>query len=85
MPVTENHTATQFPFKKALQPAVCSALIDYWGSDDIVLHPEILVDLGPVALSRINRIWRKSLYKIAQVLAIYGYIASAESWLSGVE
>ena len=82
MPVIENHTASAFPFRKAIPPTVRKALIDYWGSEDILRHPEILVDLGPEAISRINRIGRKSLSKIALALASLGYIESSRLWLT---
>ena len=83
MPVTKNHTPAALSFSLAIPPAVRTALIDYWGNEDILRHPEILVDLGPEALRRINRIGRKSLYQIAQALDSIGYIDSQEKWLKG--
>ena len=82
MPVKENRTTAAFSFRKAIPPSVRKALIDYWGSEDIVRQPEILVDLGPVAISRINRIGHKSLYKIALALDSFGYIESSRIWLT---
>ena len=81
MPVTKEHTSTAFSFGSAIPAAVRSALIDYWGNDEILRQPEILVDLGPEAISRINRIGRKSLHQIAQALDSLGYIDSPRLWL----
>ncbi len=81
MPVTNEHTPSVFSFVIAIPPAVRSALIDYWGNEDIVRQPEILVELGPGAISRINRIERKPLHQIARALDSLGYIDSPESWL----
>ena len=81
MPVSKEHTSTAFSFGTAIPPAVRSALIDYWGNDEILRQPKILVDLGPEAISRINRIGRKSLYQIAQALVNFGYIDSSGVWL----
>jgi hypothetical protein len=81
MPVTKEHTSTAFSFGTAIPAAVRSALIDYWGNEDILRRPEILVDLGPEAISRINRIGRKSLHQIAQALDNFGYIDSPGLWL----
>lgn len=81
MPVTKEHTSSVFSSVIAIPPAVGSALIDYWGNEDILRQPEILMELGPGAISRINRIGRKSLHQIAQALDSLGYIDSPESWL----
>ena len=82
MPVKENRTTAAFSFRKAIPPSVRKALIAYWGSEDIVRHPEILVELGPEAISRISRIGRKSLNKIALALNSFGYIESSGLWLA---
>ena len=82
MPVTNEHTPSVFSFVIAIPPAVRSALIGYWGNEDIVRHPEILVELGPGAISRINRIGRKSLHQITRALDSLGYIDSPESLLN---
>jgi hypothetical protein len=81
MPVTKDHTPAAFSFRWAIPPAVRTALIEYWGSEEILIHPEILVDLGPEAISRINRIGRISLHQIAQALDTFGYIDSPGLWL----
>ena len=82
MPVTKEHTPSVFSLGITIPSAVRSALIDYWGNEDIIRQPEILVDLGPEAISRINRIGRKSLHQIAHALGSLGYIDSPESWLN---
>ena len=68
-------------FKRALSPAIRKALVEFWGSEEIVKQPEIIVGLGPVGISRINRIGKKSLWQIAQALYSLGYIDSPDVWL----
>jgi len=68
-------------FKTSISPAVRKALIKFWGTEDIVDQPEILVELGPDGVSRINRIGRKSLHEIARALDSCGYLDSSDSWL----
>ena len=68
-------------FKRELSPAIRKVLVEFWGSEEIVEQPEILVGFGPVGISRINRIGKKSLWQIAQALDSLGYIDSPDVWL----
>ena len=68
-------------FKRALSPAIRKALVEFWGSEEIFEQPEIIMDLGPIGISRINRIGKKSLWQIAMALDSLGYIDSPEVWL----
>jgi len=68
--------------EKAISSPARKALLKYWGSEDILRQPEILVDLGPEAIIRISRIDRKSLWQIALALNDFGYIDSPQSWLT---
>jgi hypothetical protein len=68
-------------FKTAISPSVRKALVEFWGSEEIVEQPEILVDLGPDSISRINRIGRKSLQQIALALDTFDYVDSSHLWL----
>jgi len=77
----EEHIFSGSSFKTAISPTIRKALIEFWGGEEIVDQPEILVDLGPGNISRINRIGRKSLWQIAQVLDSFGYIGSSHLWL----
>jgi hypothetical protein len=70
-------------FATAMSPAIKKALINYWGNNDIFVHPEIIVGLGAHALSSVNRIGIKSLQEIAENLYRFGYIDDPESWLTG--
>jgi len=81
MPVTNDCTPTVFSFRTAISPSICKVLVDYWGSENILRHPEILVDLGPETLIRINRIGRNFLNQIANALGRFDYIESSELWL----
>ena len=69
-------------FEMAISPPARKALIQYWGNEDIVCNPEIILDLGPLNISRINRIGGKSLQQIANALETFGYIDSPEKWLA---
>ena len=69
-------------FKNIISPTIQRALVDFWGNDDIIDQPEILVELGSVSVSRISRIGRKSLTEIARALDSLGYIDSSGSWLT---
>jgi hypothetical protein len=68
-------------FKKTISPQVRKALVGFWGSEEIINHPEIIVELGPDSISRITRIGSKSLLQIAQALDTFGYIDSDSPWL----
>jgi hypothetical protein len=68
-------------FKTAIPSQVRKALVEFWGSEEIINHPEIIVELGPDCLSRITRIGSKSIRQIAQALESLGYINSASQWL----
>jgi len=77
----EEHIFSGSSFKTAISPTIRKALVEYWGGEEIVDQPEILVDLGPGNISRINRIGRKSLWQIAQTLSSFGYIGSPHLWV----
>lgn len=68
-------------FKTLLSPAVRKALVEYWGSEEIINHPEIIAETGALGLIRINRIGRKSTQQIARALESFGYINSSQVWL----
>ena len=70
-------------FEHAMPSQVRNALIKFWGNEDIISHPEIIVELGPVNIIRIKRIGRKSLHLIAESLQTSGYIDAQEQWLRG--
>jgi len=72
-------------FATALPQAIRKVLNNYWGNDDILVHPEIIVGLGAQALSSVNRIGNKSLRKIAENLYRFDYIDDPDSWLAGKE
>ena len=75
------YTFSGSSFKTAIPPTIKKALVEFWGSEEIVEQPEIIVDLGPDSISRINRIGRKSLCLIAQALDSFGYVSSSYLWL----
>lgn len=75
-------TADVSSFYLAIPSSTRKALIQYWGNEDIVFRPEIIVDLGPEHISRIKRIGRKSLEQIAQALKFSGHIDSPGAWLT---
>ena len=77
----EEHIYSGSSFKTAISPSIRKALVEFWGGEDILDQPEILVDLGPGNISRINRIGRKSLWQIAEALDSLGYIGSSHLWL----
>lgn len=81
MSVAKDQTSLDGSFKTAISPSVQKALVEFWGNEDIIDRPEILVELGPESVSRINRIGRKSLSEIARALDCFGYIDSSGSWL----
>jgi len=56
-------------------------LVEFWGSEEIVEQPEIIVGLGQVGISRISRIGKKFLWQIAQAPDSLGYIDSPDVWL----
>jgi hypothetical protein len=68
-------------FKTNLSPAVRKALVEYWGSEEIIDQPEIIAEFGADGVSRINRIGRKSTQQIAHALESFGYIPSSHIWL----
>lgn len=70
-------------FATALSPTIRKALNSYWGKNDILVHPEIIVGLGAHALSSVNRIGIKSLQVIAENLYRFGYIDNPDDWLAG--
>ena len=72
-------------FNMTIPPQIKKALVKYWGSEEIIDHPEIIVELGPGFISRINRIGSKSLVQIAQALDALGYIDSHTVWLMSAE
>ena len=76
MESANNRTRHEFSFKSFLSPAVRKALVEYWGSDEIIDQPEIIAELGAEGISRINRIGRKSLDEIVLALHRLGYIDS---------
>jgi hypothetical protein len=82
MPPANKNSTTDIPFKMAIPSTVRKALVEYWGSDEILEQPEIIVDLGPKSISRINRIGRKSLHEIAQALNSTGHLESPDLWLT---
>jgi hypothetical protein len=75
------YTSSGSSFKTAIPPTIKKALVEFWGSEEIVEQPEIIVDLGAASISRINRIGRKSLRRIAHALDTFGYIGSSHLWL----
>jgi len=77
----KEYTSPGSSFKTSLPPTIKKALVEFWGSEEIVEQPEIIVDLGPDSIIRINRIGRKSLCRIAQTLDSFGYIGSSHLWL----
>jgi hypothetical protein len=77
----KEHILSGSCFKTAISPSIRKALVEFWGNEEIVEQPEILVDLGPDSISRINRIGRKSLRQIALALDSFGYIDSHHLWL----
>ena len=78
----KNHApVVGFSFKALLSPAVRKALVDYWGSEEIIDHPEIIAETGADGLIRINRIGRKSTHQIARALETFGYINASHVWL----
>ncbi len=81
MPGLNDLISAPSSFEMAISSPVRKALIKYWGNEDIVYDPEIIVDLGPENISRINRIGRKSLHQIADALETFGYIESPNLWL----
>jgi len=70
-------------FATALPPATRKVLNNYWGNNDIFVHPDIIADMGAHALSSVNRIGIKSLRKIAETLYRFEYIDDPDSWLAG--
>jgi hypothetical protein len=81
MSSANKNTPASPAFKKSLSPSVRKALVEFWGSEEIINQPEILADLGPESIGRINRIGSKSLSTIAQALNSSGYIDSPHLWL----
>ncbi|KPK23916.1 MAG: hypothetical protein AMJ61_14710 [Desulfobacterales bacterium SG8_35_2] len=77
----KEHILSGSSFKTVISPGIRKALVEFWGSEKIVEQPEILADLGPDSISRINRIGRKSLQQIALALDSFGYIDSSHLWL----
>jgi len=82
MESVKDHSPAASSFKTALTPTVRKVLQEFWGSEEIIEQPEIIVDLGADGISRINRIGRKSLHEIAQALDSFGYIDSSQLWLA---
>ena len=70
-------------FATALSPAIRKVLNNYWGNNDIFVHPDIIVGLGAHSLSSVHRIGIKSLQAIAENLYRFGYIDDPDSWLAG--
>ena len=79
---SNEQTSVNSSFKIAIPPAARKALVEFWGSDQIIDQPEIIVDLGSESICRINKIGRKSLYEIAKALDSFGYIKSPGLWLA---
>jgi hypothetical protein len=79
----KEHPVEPTTFATALPPAIRKVLNNYWGNNDILVHPDIIVDMGAHALSSVNRIGTKSLRKIAENLYRYGYVDDPDSWLAG--
>jgi len=79
-PAKENNIPDH-SFKSALNPTIKKVLVEFWGNEKIIEEPEIIVALGPVDISRINRIGEKSLLQIAHTLGSFGYIDSPDIWL----
>ena len=81
MDSVKKHILSGKSFKSAIPPKVQKALIQFWGSEEIIDQPEIIVDLGPNGIRRIKRIGSKSLYEIAKALNSFDYIPSVSLWL----
>jgi len=69
-------------FKTAISPSIRKALTEFWGNEEIIDQPEIIADIGPIGISRINRIGRKSLCEIAHALECFRFIDSSQQWLT---
>ena len=82
MPPVNTNIAADGTFKAAISHSTRKALVDFWGSEEIIEQPELIVELGADGVSRISRIGRKSLAEIAVALHAFGYIASAPHWLA---
>ena len=76
---------TAASFRASLAPAVKKVLTEFWGSETILEHPDILAELGPDTLGRVQRIGRISLDNIARGLELFGYIESSSRWLAAGE
>ena len=79
---TNKQMSASSSFENTIPASARKALVEYWGNEHILNHPEIIAELGPVSISKINRIGRKSLRRIAEALDRFGYIESSGKWLS---
>lgn len=82
MSSANSHPENTPSFKAALSPATRKALMEFWGNDEIINKPEIIADLGPDGVSRINRIGKKSLGEIARALECFHHTDSSHQWLA---
>ncbi|MBU0728209.1 MAG: hypothetical protein KKA70_00555 [Proteobacteria bacterium] len=70
-------------FASALSPMIGKVLINYWGDNEILDQPDIIVALGAASLSKVKRIGPKSLQMIAENLQRFGCIDDPDFWLAG--
>jgi hypothetical protein len=66
--------------KKQLSKRVQIALIEYFGSEDILENPQMIADMGVSKILKIKKIGRKALKEIAIALRAAGCIARTGKW-----
>lgn len=67
--------------KKRLSKRIQTALIEYFGSEDILQNPQTIADMGVSKILQIKNIGRKSLKEIAMVLRAVGCPDRSGKWL----